>query len=200
VLPRAFAERFLGRLREGKLDRMKANDLCDLNPSPAARLAAAALARSAHAAAEMDRGTTLARNAERARLGRGLSTLRRVALLAPLLGLLGALGAAQRLLATSSGLPGAFPAASTWASVLEPLTAGVVLAVLALVAYDGLTVRLENLLALLAGFEAELADALAEHAVSVSSLRPGPVRPQPTGPHWHTSIQRADAEARRELG
>ncbi|HEV3121174.1 MAG TPA: MotA/TolQ/ExbB proton channel family protein, partial [Isosphaeraceae bacterium] len=183
VLPPVFVERFLGRLREGKLDRQKATDLCELNPAPAARLALAAIERWGRPTMELERGMVLARRAEAARLGRGFGTLRRVAELAPLLGLLGTLGAAQRVLAASAGWPRGMPPGHAWADVLEPVTAGVVLAVLGLVAYDGLMVKLEGLLAALSGFEADLADALSQQAAPPASARPGQGHGQPLGPH-----------------
>jgi biopolymer transport protein ExbB len=198
VIPAAFVKRFLGRLREGKLDRQKATDLCELNPGPVARLALAAIARWARPTAELERGMTLARRAEAARLGRGFGTLRRVAELAPLLGLLGTLGAAQRLLSASAGWPRGMPPGNAWAPALEPLTAGVVLAVLGLVAYDGLMVRLESLLAALSGFEADLADALAQQTASPAEPRPAQGHVQPPGPHRATSLFAVGHDPRRE--
>src|SRR5262245_551845 len=45
IVPRDFTSRFLARLSEGKLDRGKALDFCELNPSPAARVALGAVRR-----------------------------------------------------------------------------------------------------------------------------------------------------------
>ena len=45
VLPVRFVDRFFDRLRDGQLDRTKGIDLCEVNPSPASRIALAALRR-----------------------------------------------------------------------------------------------------------------------------------------------------------
>ena len=45
IIPAHFTARFLDRLHEGKLDGGKALDYCEMNPSPAARIALAAVRR-----------------------------------------------------------------------------------------------------------------------------------------------------------
>jgi biopolymer transport protein ExbB len=90
-----------------------------------------------------------------------VGTLRRIAALAPLLGLLGSLFAAGRVLAAldpATSAPGWGPAL---AHALTPLTAGVALAILALVAYDGLTGRVETLAGTLDRLGTETIDAIA---------------------------------------
>ncbi|MFO0957591.1 MAG: MotA/TolQ/ExbB proton channel family protein [Isosphaeraceae bacterium] len=102
ILPRAFSERFLDRLRDGKLDRGKAADFCELNPSPAARVAHVAVRRWGRPPAELERAVAMARQVEVDRLRRHVGTLQRISALAPLLGLLGTLFGAERAL---QGLP-----------------------------------------------------------------------------------------------
>jgi biopolymer transport protein ExbB len=161
VIPRAFGERFLRRLGEGQLDRGKGLDYCELNPSPAARVALAAIRRWGRPVTDLERGVALTRQLEVDRLRRHIGTLRRIAALAPLLGLLGTLTAAGRALSalgTAATAPAWGPAV---AAALGPLTAGVALAILALVAYDGLAGRVDTFANELDRIGAEVVDAIA---------------------------------------
>lgn len=172
IVPRAFETKFRSRLVEGRLDRGKAQDYCELNPSPAARVAMAAVQRWGKPAADIERAAGLARRREVDALRRNVGTLRRVAALAPLIGLLGTLTAAGRSL---SGLGRG--AATAWgpalASALGPLTAGVALAILALATYDALAGRVESLDADLDRLGGEAADAIAL-AAPIEAPRPSP--------------------------
>lgn len=170
IVPRAFRERFHQRLLEGKLDKGKGLDYCELNPSPASRIALAAIRRWGRPAADLDRAVALARQIEVDRLRRHVGTLRRLAVLAPMLGLLGTLVSTGKALASLG--PG-----SAWgpavAGALAPLTAGVTLAILALVAFDGLVGRVERLAHDLDRVGAETIDAIA----MAQPIEPRPVVP-----------------------
>src|SRR4051794_25799601 len=61
IIPVAFAKKFQARLAEGRLDRSKALDYCELNPSPAARVALAAVGRWGRPMADLERAVALAR-------------------------------------------------------------------------------------------------------------------------------------------
>jgi biopolymer transport protein ExbB len=158
IIPREFTPRFLERLRDGELGRGKALDYCELNPSPASRVALAAVKRWGRPVTDLERAVVLAHRVEADRLRRNVGTLRRVAALTPLLGLLGTLVAVSRALAASG------PAAS-WgpalANALGPITVGVAIATIALVVYDGLSGRVEYLVATLDRIGAETVDAIA---------------------------------------
>jgi biopolymer transport protein ExbB len=160
VTPGGFLKRFRERLQDGKLDRGKALDLCELNPSPAARVALAAVKRWGRPVADVERAVALASKVETDQLKRNVGTLRRIAAMSPLLGLLGTLIAAGRALS----VPGA-----TWGPALGnsliPLTAGVALAILALVAYDGLVGKVEKLANAIDRLGAETVDAIAMSAM-----------------------------------
>jgi biopolymer transport protein ExbB len=170
VVPTDFTERFLDRLYEGKLDGGKALDYCEMNPSPAARVALAAVRRWGRPAVDLERAVDLAHRVETERLRRNVGTLRRIAALAPLLGLLGTLLSVGRVLAA---LPGAVPLSgadqaslvTAWgpalAAAISPLTLGVAIATLALAAYDALQVRIERLAGALDRLGAETIDAIA---------------------------------------
>lgn len=155
-VPRDFHARFLVRLQDGKLDRGKALDFCELNPSPAARVALGVVRRWDRPVTDQERALAMTVRVEAERLRRNVGTLRRIAALAPLLGLLGTLMATTRAL-TTTGTDWA-PALGT---ALGPFTAGVALAILALVAYDGLAGRIDALVGNLERVGTETVDAIA---------------------------------------
>jgi biopolymer transport protein ExbB/TolQ len=225
IVPPDFTARFLDRLHEGKLDCGTALDHCELNPSPAARIALAAVRRWGRPASDLERAVSLAHRVETDRLRRNVGTLRRIAVLAPLIGLLGTLFAVARALesippvvAPSSAAiesargrigdpsyekgPAVAPSSAAIESArgrigdpsyekgpaiapssvaIEPaqavapaiawgpalsgalglLSAGIIIATLALVAYDGLQCRVEKLTASLDRVGAETIDAIA---------------------------------------
>ncbi len=158
IIPAAYRERIHTRILEGRLDWHQAVDFCEMNPSPATRLILAALRRAGRPGPELERGVALALKSEVGDLRRHVGTLRRIACLAPLIGLLGALGQIQRGLAT-------LDAGAAWgpivASALVPLIASVGLAILSLVSYDGLCGRIETVSAELERLCAEIVDVLA---------------------------------------
>jgi biopolymer transport protein ExbB len=158
IIPGDFTARFLQRMQSGKLDRGKALDFCELNPSPAARVALAAVRRWGRPVADLERATALAHRVEADQLRKNVGTLRRIAALAPLLGLLGTLVAIGRTLAEGGN-------ASSWgpalAHAIGPFTAGVALATLALVAYDAFAGKVEALSSALDRIGAETIDAIA---------------------------------------
>jgi biopolymer transport protein ExbB len=178
IVPADFTTRFLDRLYSAKLDCGQALDHCELNPSPAGRIALAAVRRWGRPAPDLERAVALAHRVETERLRRNVGTLRRIAALAPLLGLLGtllALGNAldtppgRAVLGATAGPAGATAApiaeppqlARALAGALSPLTAGVIIAALVLVAYDGLLIRIEKLAGALDRLGAETIDAIA---------------------------------------
>jgi biopolymer transport protein ExbB len=201
IVPPEFTARFLDRLHEGKLDCGQALDHCELNPSPAARVALAAVRRWGRPPADLERAVALAHRVETERLRRNVGTLRRVAALTPLLGLLGTLFAVGRAL---EGMPSAPPihinnatvasqstsnaeAVIAWgpmmAAALTPLSVGIIIAALALVAYDGLLTRIEKLAGALDRLGAETIDAIALTAPVSSApiaLAHGAARPSPS--------------------
>jgi biopolymer transport protein ExbB len=164
IVPPDFTERFLDRLHEGKLDGGKALDYCEMNPSPAARVALGAVRRWGRPPADLERAVALAHRVESERLRVNVGTLRRIAALAPLLGVLGTLLALGRILETA---PEAGQALATvhWgralAAALSPLTAGIAIGTLALVSYDILYARIERLTGALDRLGAETIDAIA---------------------------------------
>ncbi len=165
IVPADFTPRFLDRLYEGKLDGGKALDYCEMNPSPAARVALAAVRRWGRPAVDLERAVALTHRTEAELLRRNVGTLRRIARLAPLLGAVGTLLAIAHGLAASSGSRGGGPSAvilaPILASALTPVITGLTTAILALVAYDSLAIRIERLSGALDRLGAETIDAIA---------------------------------------
>ena len=175
IVPASFTARFLDRLHDGKLDCGQALDHCELNPSPAARVALAAVRRWGRPASDLER-RSLAHRVETERLRRNVGTLRRIAAPAPLLGLLGTLFALGRTLEGSADFSSAWGPAL--AAALTPLSTGIVIATLALVAYDGLLTRIEKLAGDLDRLGAETIDAIALAApISSPTIGIAPVGP-----------------------
>ena len=172
VVPNDFTARFLDRLHEGKLDGGKALDYCEMNPSPAARVALAAVRRWGRPAAELERAVGLAHRWESERLRRNVGTLRRITILAPLLGLLGTLLTFDRIMTEAGDSPLAWPALS---EALRPLIVGVALATASLVAFDLLMARIERLGGALDRLGAETVDAVAMSTIaSAPTFHPTP--------------------------
>lgn len=175
-IPNGYRERFHTRLVDARLDWGQGIDYCELNPSPASRVALAAIRRWGRPIADLERGVALARQIEIEPLRRHVGTLRRVAVLAPLVGLLGSLAAAGRILTE-------LPAGTAWgpamATALAPLTASVGLAILSLLAYDGLTGRIESLGSELDRLGAETVDALAPGGTPPTSRQGAAFRAEP---------------------
>lgn len=164
VTPPDFMKRFRERLNEGKLDRGKALDLCELNPSPASRVALAAVKRWGRPVPDLERAVAMASKIEIDRLKRHVGTLRRIAVMTPLLGLLGGLVSASRALAS-------LPQGGAWGPVvgssLMPMTAGVAMAIVAMLLYDGLMGKVETFANALERLGAETVDAIAMSAPAV---------------------------------
>ncbi len=141
VVPRKFLTRLEDRLDDGRLDRSKLTDLCEMHNCSAARVAAAVASRWGRPTADLERAMNLAVRVESEDLMRNIPTLRRVAVLAPMLGLLGSLLMIGRLLQTQDSQL----VEETWTTILAqgllPLTGGVLVAVLSLISYDGLSIR-----------------------------------------------------------
>jgi biopolymer transport protein ExbB len=176
VLPAAFRTRFHARLVEGRLDWAQALDYCELHSSPAARVALAAIRRWGRPAAELERAVALARQQEIEPMRQHVGTLRRVAALAPLIGLFGSLTQASHSLAA---LGPDTPLGAHLAAALVPLTFSVGLAIVALLAYDGLVGRIDRLAAELDRIGADTVDALAPLAAGTSGRAPAtPCRPE----------------------
>jgi biopolymer transport protein ExbB len=206
VIPVEFTSKFINSLNDGKLDCGQALDHCERNPSPAARVALSALRRLGRPTNDLERAVALAAHVECDRLRRNVATLRRIALLAPLIGSMGTLFALSRTLegAGAYGWPAAIVNSArpdsvaldvghSAAEALTPLLVGVVIAILALVAYDGLSTRVEKLSGALERLGAETVDAIAMIVSSPPKpsmlLTPHPAHPRDEQPETPKSVK-----------
>jgi biopolymer transport protein ExbB len=142
----------------------------------------------------------MAHRVETERLRRNVGTLRRVAALAPLLGVLGTLFAVGRALDAIPPAPAAVAGTGpslqapdrpdapvvvvawgpTLAAALTPLTMGLIIATLALVAYDGVLTRIERLAGALDRLGAETIEAIALS----TPVAPAPIALTPHASRW----------------
>ena len=129
------------------------------------RVALAAVRRWGRPAADLERAVAMAHRVETERLRRNVGTLRRVAALSALLGVLGTLFALGRALESipPSARPGGRSVAwgPALAAAITPLSTGLIIATLALVAYDGVPSRVEKLAGALDRLGAETIEAIA---------------------------------------
>jgi biopolymer transport protein ExbB len=159
VFPKPFRIRFQEKLTTLKLDRGKLLDLCELNPSPSSRVVLAAIRRWGRSNAEIERATNRAVRLESTLLSRRLGSLQRLSGIAVALGFLGMLLSLMRVLRAPDP-----DWTATLASALQPMTASIVLALLLLVAHDGLRSRFDNLVQALERTASDTIDALADQA------------------------------------
>ncbi|MBC8868925.1 MAG: MotA/TolQ/ExbB proton channel family protein [Planctomycetes bacterium] len=134
VIPRPFVKRFLQQMREGRLDRQKALELCEKNRSPVAGVFAAAVRKWGRPSVEVEQAIIDAGERVTNDLRKYLRVLNGVSTISPLLGLLGTVlgmirafnaiatadamgrpellagGISQALLTTAAGLSVAIPA------------------------------------------------------------------------------------------
>lgn len=175
IVPPEFTARFVDHLHDGVLDGGQALDHCERNPSPAARVALAAVRRWGRPAGDLERAVAMAHRVEAEGLRRNVGTLRRVAALSALLGILGtlfALGRALESIPTTAGAASQAAWGPALAAAITPLSTGLIIATLALVAYDGVQSRVEQLAAALDRLGAETIEAIAMSA-------PPPTAPVP---------------------
>lgn len=190
VLPGGFETKFIERLREDRIDAGKATDFCELSPSPAARVALAVVKRWGRPAGDLERAATIASRIEGDLLKRNVATLRRIAWLAPLIGLLGALTkTAAYFQHLNPDAVGRWPQGV--ATALTPLIAGVAAGAIAYVLFDGLMGKIEKLATALDRLGAETADAVA-------MLAPPPPPTAPNAAGTPRERRRSDPETPAE--
>ncbi len=148
VVPRPFVRRFLEQLREGRIDREEALELCEKNRSPVSQVFAAAVSKWGRPAVEVeqaiiDSGERMANELRRyLRMFNGISTI------CPLLGLLGTvLGMirAFNAIATSDAMGRPELLAAGIGQALLTTAAGLTVAIPALIAYLFFVSRVDRL-------------------------------------------------------
>ena len=147
VIPREFVGRFVDRLSNGKLDRDRASELCRANESPTARIFAQVVGYWGLPAAEIRQAITHDAAGEVADLRRNIRVLNGTATLAPLLGLLGTvIGMIESFDAIGSSTVGTAKGEALAHGIslaLGTTAAGLLVAVISVVAYYYLLNRLD---------------------------------------------------------
>lgn len=166
VIPRPFVKRFLSQLREGKLDREQALDLCKENGSPVANVFAGAVRKWGRPGVEVEQGVIDAGERATNGLRRYLRVFYGVATVGPLLGLMGTvLGMIQtfNVIAdpASDALGRAAPLAGGIAKALLNTAGGLAVAIPASILYVFFVSRVDRLVIEI--------DRLAQEVVNVIS-------------------------------
>jgi biopolymer transport protein ExbB len=102
VIPRPFVKRFLHQVREGKLDREGALELCEENGSPVATVFAAAARKWGRPSVELEQSIIDAGDRASGPLRRYVRLFNAVATISPLMGLLGTVFGMMRVFETVS--------------------------------------------------------------------------------------------------
>jgi biopolymer transport protein ExbB len=164
VIPRPFVKRFLQQVREGKLDRDRALELCQESGSPIAEVFAAAVRKWGRPSVELEQ--TLIDAGERAATGlrRYVRVFNAVATISPLMGLLGTVFGMMRLfnaISTADAMGRTELLAAGISEALLTTAAGLLIAIPALCFYLFFVGRVERLLSDI--------DALGQELVSLIS-------------------------------
>jgi biopolymer transport protein ExbB len=170
VVPAEFVDRFLERLATGKLDRDRALELCRANESPAARIFAIAVKSWGQSGATIRQTLGFDAAGELVELKRNLRLLNGMATLGPLLGLLGTVVGIIMSFEALGGRIGPSRGEILAQGISLALVAtafGLVIAIVAVVAYYGLMNRVDVL-------TRELDDRARQviELVSAEALRP----------------------------
>lgn len=150
VIPRAFVDRFLKRLNEGKFDRESALQLCRANGSPLAKVFAHAVGKWGRPSVEVEQAVIDGGEREVNHLRKNLRILNGVATVAPLLGLLGTVVGmikAFNVIAVHQGMGKPELLADGISTALLTTAAGLTVAIPAFIAYLFLISRVDRLVA-----------------------------------------------------
>ena len=166
VIPKPFVKRFLSQLRDGKLDREQALELCKENGSPVANVFAGAVRKWGRPGVEVEQGVIDAGERATNGLRRYLRVFYGVATVGPLLGLMGTvLGMIQtfNVIAdpASDALGRAAPLAGGIAKALLNTAGGLAIAIPASILYVFFVSRVDRLVIEI--------DKLAQEVVNVIS-------------------------------
>jgi len=149
VIPRPFVKRFLQQMREGRLDRQRALELCEKNRSPVAEVFAAAVRKWGRPAVEVEQAIIDAGERVTNDLRKYLRVLNGVSTISPLLGLLGTVVGmihAFNEIATADAMGRPELLASGISQALLTTAAGLSVAIPALIAYLYFSGRVDHLI------------------------------------------------------
>ena len=176
IIPRPFVKRFMQQLEEGELDRDKALQRCEENPSPVSQIFAAAMQKWGRTSVEVEQAIIDSGERVTTNLKKHLRLINGIATVCPLLGLLGTvLGMIQAFDAIGSVTASADPKMLIAIGISQALlttAAGLTVAIPALIAYLFFVGRVDRLIIEL--------DSLCQKIVSlIASDAIRPARPTP---------------------
>ncbi len=164
VIPRPFVKRFLHQVRDGKLDRERALELCQESASPIAEVFAAVVKKWGRPSVELEQTVIDAGDRASTSLRRYIRLFNAVATISPLMGLLGTVFGMIRLfnaIATADAMGRTELLAAGISEALLTTAAGLIVAIPALCFYLVFVGRVERLLTEI--------DALGQDLVSLIS-------------------------------
>lgn len=150
IIPRPFVKRFMQQLEEGELDRDKALQRCEENPSPVSQIFAAAIQKWGRPSVEVEQAIIDSGERVTTNLKKHLRLINGIATVCPLLGLLGTvLGMIQAFDAIGSATASADPKMLIAIGISQALlttAAGLTVAIPALIAYLFFVGRVDRLI------------------------------------------------------
>jgi biopolymer transport protein ExbB len=164
VVPRPFVKRFLQQMREGRLDRQRALELCEENRSPVAEVFVAAVRKWGRPAVEVEQAVIDAGERVTNDLRKYLRVLNGVSTISPLLGLLGTVVGmihAFNEIATADAMGRPELLASGISQALLTTAAGLSVAIPALIAYLYFCGRVDHLIMNLDSLGQKIADLIS---------------------------------------
>src|SRR5580700_2078187 len=171
VIPRPFVERFLQNLEQGNLDQEEALRLCDENGSPIAQIFAHGVRKWGKSSVEVEQAIIDGGERQVSQLRAHLRVLNAVAVITPLLGLLGTvIGMIQCFndIAASQGMGKADQLAGGIGIALLATAAGLAVAIPSLSMYQFLSGRVDSLTV-----DLDLLSQNIVHLVSAEALADG---------------------------
>jgi biopolymer transport protein ExbB len=168
VIPAPFVKRFLHQLREGKLDREQALDLCQESHSPVSEVFAGAVRKWGRSSVEVEQAIIDSGERVAHGLRRYLRLFNAIATISPLLGLLGTVFGMIRLfndISTSDAMGRTELLAAGISEALLTTAGGLSLAIPALCIYLLFVSRVDRLLIDIDGLGQEVVQSISAEAI-----------------------------------
>jgi len=168
VIPRPFVKRFLHQVREGKVDRDQALELCQENGSPIAEVFASAVRKWGRPSVELEQTVIDAGERASSGLRRYIRVFNGVSTISPLMGLLGTVFGMMRLfnaISTADAMGRTELLAAGISEAMLTTAAGLLIAIPALCIYLYFLGRVERLLSDIDGLAQDLVGLISAEAI-----------------------------------
>lgn len=168
VIPRPFVKRFLHQIREGKIDRDQALELCQENGSPIAEVFASAVRKWGRPSVELEQTVIDAGERASSGLRRYIRVFNGVSTISPLMGLLGTVFGMMRLfnaISTADAMGRTELLAAGISEAMLTTAAGLLIAIPALCIYLYFLGRVERLLSDIDGLAQDLVGLISAEAI-----------------------------------